>query len=240
MTDMNQNTITARQYRMATGVLTIGSLAVGLLLLDRLIAHFITAISTYYGSSVVQRLAPGGGQIGSLTIGQWLVAAVSLVGLIAFVHGERSRASRINGHQRSAAESGCMQIIERPDRGQLFDTFIRRTSGFAGVMLLCWVLEASYSRYIAGLGWGLGLESLTSMLSIASIFGLCVIVGLFVAAVSMFGLRVLATLQSSLRVVRRRVTRVLVVQREGERRRTFRELFGIDILSRPPPVAVRV
>jgi len=225
---------------MATGVLTIGSMAVGLLLLDRLIAHFIGAISTYYGNDVVQRLSTGDYNLGSFTIGQWLVAAVSLIGIVAFVHAERVRMSRVSGHQRHAASTGCMQVIERPCRLHLFDTFVRRTSGFAGIMLLCWVLEASYSRYIAGLGWGLGLDSVSSVMSIASIFGLCVVVGLFVAAVSMFGMRVLATLRLAFAVLRPRANFVSVEYWLSERRRTFRELFGVDILSRPPPAATVV
>ncbi|MBC7643605.1 MAG: hypothetical protein H7123_00660 [Thermoleophilia bacterium] len=240
MTDSTQQTITARQFRIATGVLTIGSMAVGLLLLDRLIAHFIGAISTYYGNDVVQRLSAGGPDLGSLTIGQWLVTAVSLIGIVLFVRGERIRMHKVNGHQRLAASTGCLQIIERPCRLHLFDTFIRRTSGFAGIMLLCWVLEASYSRYVAGLGWGLGLNSLSAVMSIASIFGLCVLVGLFVAAVSMFGMRVLATLRTTLTIVRARASYVAAMFWLGGSRRTFRELFGVDILSRPPPVAIRV
>lgn len=229
----------ARQYRLVTGVLTIGSLAVGMLLLERLVTRFHESFLTYYNVSTSGLQSASDVPAVSMSIGQFAVAVMALFGVISFVVIERIRIRRLALLERhcSRTEELRLPTIERPGLRELFDTFIRRSAFFGGVMLFSWVMQASYSNFVQGLGWGIQSDGWRTLLPLVSIFGLCVIVGLFVAFVSMYGIRVLDTLRAILAAVTRTARERRIAVRRGAEcaQRTFRELFGIEILSRPPP-----
>jgi hypothetical protein len=124
----------------------------------------------------------------------------------------------------------------------LYDAFVTRTSLFAGVLLAVWLVQSCLERWLGGMGWSIEYADWRSLLPLASVFGLCVLAGMLVAAVSLVGLRVIHVLEVALRqVARRRWKRATTVRRPARwtlpAARTLRELIGCDILSRPPPVA---
>lgn len=227
------------RYRLAAGVLTVGAISLGMLLLERLVAWANAPILDYYGLSSGEFVTASSMDVGmaSVTAGQASTVLVSLLGLICFVASERRRLRRSCRQREGHACDHGIPIMARLPLRMLVDAFIMRSSLFGGVMLMFWVLGNSCQLYMAGMGWGIAFDGWMSMLPIASIFGLCLIVGMFVAAVSLFGMRVLGVLRVLagrmwVRSQRRRVRPLRPVFSE----RTALERLGTAILSRPPPL----
>lgn len=238
-----KHSVSSRNYRLMTFVLVVGSLSVGVLLLRQLTDAMRQSIFWYYGVPVtdfrqMQELGSGGL---SLTLGQVAVALIALCGAVAFVAGERRRLARLRAHRSACERSRYCQAIATLSWDERRDTFVLRTSLFSGVLLLLYVLQVSFERFMSGYGWGLEYAGWTSVLPLASILGLCVLVGLFVAAVSMFGLRIIYSLEVMLTELARQrhvrgAARAFRYWCEAAQV-TLRDRFGDKLLSRPPPAA---
>lgn len=237
-----RSSITRRRYRLAQAGTVAGSLAIGSLVVNRLVAFFREDFFLFYGVSDTQyRLLQenADGQL-PLTVGKLMIAAVALLAVCAFVWSERRRLLQTCDLDRACKRRRTALVVERLSIGSLFDAFVTRTSAFAGVLLSLWLLQSSLERWLGGLGWGIEYADWRSLLPLASVFGVCVLAGMLVAAVSLVGLRaihvlelVLARIATHIRVVRQIQVRYVVLRSV----RTVRELIGCDILSRPPPVA---
>lgn len=242
MPDSLRSSITRRRYRLAQAITVAGSLAVGSLVVNRLVALFREDFFLFYGVSDTQyRLVQehADGQL-PLTVGKLMVAAIALASVWAFVWNERRRLRQDCDISRASCSRRRALVQERLSFNALFDILVLRTSAFAGVLLMLWLLQTSLERWLGGFGWGLEYADWRSLLPLASVFGVCVLAGMLVAAVSLVGLRAIHVLEVVLDRIRRRLRPV------SSRKpkfavlhgvRTLRELIGNDILTRPPPVA---
>ena len=244
--------ITERRFRVAQIATIAGALSVGTIVVSELVEALRGNFELYYGitsSEVAHAEQVASAQL-PVTVGQLLVAAVLLVTVLAFVASERFRLRRERElvehcEHRDVDESGCRRIqrklVAEPIRGAaLFDEFILRTSRFAFVLLSIRLLQISLERKLSGLGWGIEYADWQSLLPLASVFGICVIAGMLVAAVSLVGLRAIYVLEHSFRMLWIRPRRAygrLVVRRHctDVPRRTLRSFIGCVIYSRPPP-----
>jgi hypothetical protein len=236
-----RNSLSRRRFRLAQTIIVTGSLALGLLVLSRLVDLFRGDFFLYYGVSdseyrVLQATADGRLP---LTVGQFAVAALALVVVAFFVRNEQRRV-RQSGELDVQCRRRCASVVvARPTFTALFDQFVTRTAAFAGLLFSVWLLQTSFERWFGGYGLGLEYADWRSLLPLASVFGLCVLVGMLVAAISMVGLRVIHVLEVVLGGLIPNLRRAVVrpkVPHTVALRRTFRELRGCDILSRPPPV----
>lgn len=236
-----RSSITRRRYRLAQAATVSGSLAVGSLVVNRLVAFFREDFFLFYGVSDVEYrvLQETAAHQLPLTVGKLMVALIALIAVCAFVWSERRRL-----HQSCDLDLACRHrrtalVVERLSLATRIDAFVMRTSSFAGVLLSLWLLQSSLERWLGGLGWGLEYADWRSLLPLASVFGVCVLSGMLVAAVSLVGLQAIHVLELVLlRIGRRyakaaRQVRYMVLASV----RTVRELIGCDTLSRPPPVA---
>jgi hypothetical protein len=244
MPDSLRSSITRRRYRLAQATTVAGSLAIGALVVDRLVAFFREDFFLFYGVTDTQyhQLQVTANDQLPLTLGQLMLAAIAFVTVWAFVWTERRRLRQSCHLDVACRRERATVVVERLSLASLYDMFIARTSAFAGVLLTIWLLQSSLERWLGGMGWGIEYADWRSLLPLASVFGVCVLAGMLVAAVSLFGLRAIHVLELAMRVITRRRW----VRRSSPRRpshwtihaaRTLRELIGCDILSRPPPVA---
>jgi hypothetical protein len=236
-----RSSIDRRRYRLAQAGTVAGSLAVGSLVVNRLVAYFREDFFLFYGVSDGEyRLlqANADGQL-PLTVGKLMVAAIALLAVCAFVWTERRRLRQTCDLRARCRRKRTELCMERLDLGTLFDQFVTRTSSFAGVLLSLWLLQSSLERWLGGLGWGIEYADWRSLLPLASVFGVCVLAGMLVAAVSLVGLRAIHVLERVLLRLRHRYARAVRRTRYVvlDSVRTLRELIGCDILSRPPPMA---
>lgn len=238
-----RNSLALRRYRLAQAITVAGAIAIGSLVVNRLVTLFREDFFLFYGVSDeqyahVQEQANAGLP---LTVGKLVIAAIALVAVCVFVWSERRRIQQRDSYAVASRGSRRTVVVERLSFGSMFDEFVTRTSSFAGLLLSIWLLQSSLERWLGGLGWGIEYADWRSLLPFASIFGLCVLAGMLVAAVSLIGLRAIHVLELSFRhVARRRLRRVSSPKLRISvlhTARTFRELLGCDILSRPPPLA---
>jgi hypothetical protein len=244
MTDTHRSNLVQRRYRIAQAATVTGSLALGTLVVERLVAYFRDDFFLFYGlgNSEVQELQQVADARVPLTLGQLVIAALALAAIIVFVTSERRRLRQsCDLTDRCSERAARRVVVERLSNGSLFDVFVLRTSGFAGLLLSIWLLQSSVERWLGGLGLGMEYASWRSLLPLASIFGVCVLAGMLVSAVSLVGLRAIHVLEYALhRILRRRrpsTARPSSGHDTIRSVRTFRELMGCDILSRPPPMA---
>ncbi len=245
MHDSHRSSISRRRYRLAQAGTVAGALAVGSLVVDRLVSLFREDFFLFYGvsDSEYRLLQQNADARMPLTVTQFVIAAIALVAVVAFVTAERRRV-----RQACALTSACRRrsrrlVVERLSLSSLFDQFVLRTSSFAGLLLSIWLLQSSLERWLGGFGLGMEYGSWHSLLPLASIFGLCVLAGMLVAGVSLVGLRAIHVLEVVMERIARR-TRQRITRQLGQpayalvdTTRTLRELIGCDILSRPPPLA---
>lgn len=244
MPDSFRSSITRRRYRLAQAATVAGSLAIGSLLVNRLVGHFREDFFLFYGVSdseyrMIQHDVAA--QL-PLTLGTLMVGAIALVAVCAFVWCERRRIRQQHSLDRTRRDRRRALHVERLSLGSLFDAFVLRTSSFAGLLLSLWLLQSSVERWLGGLGLGLEYADWRSLLPLASVFGVCVLVGMLVAAVSLVGLRAIHVLELAIGRIGsawpRRISSVrLPTFRIVDGARMLRELMGRDILSRPPPAA---
>ncbi|MCW2923528.1 MAG: hypothetical protein JWM98_932 [Thermoleophilia bacterium] len=243
MTDTLRSNIARRHYRLAQTLTVGGSLAVGTLVVSRLVAFFREDFFLFYGLDdteyhTVQEHAAA--QL-PLTVGQLVLAGIALFAVCAFIAMERRRLRQGCAMDRVCRAEHRSVVFERLSLGSLVDAFVMRTSTFAGVLLGLWLLQTSLERWLGGLGWGLEYADWRSLLPLASVFGVCVLAGMLVAATSLVGLRAIHVLElvfQRIALRRQRPRSAPPLARRGvEVIRTFREMLGCDILSRPPPVA---
>jgi hypothetical protein len=237
-----RSSITSRRYRLAQAGTVAGSLTVGSLVVNKLVAYFREDFFLFYGVSDTEyRLLQqdAAGQL-PLTVGKLMIAAIALLAVCSFVWSERRRLRQTCSLRFACRRKRTELVVERMSFGTLFDQFVTRTSSFAAVLLALWLLQSSLERWLGGLGWGIEYADWRSLLPLASVFGVCVLAGMLVAAVSLVGMRAIHVLELVLlRIGRRRFGGELRRVRYFvfDSLRTFRELMGCDILSRPPPVA---
>jgi len=236
-----RNTIVRRRFRLAQAIIIAGSLALGLLVLGRLVDFFQADFFLYYGvpETELHQISEQADARMPLTVGWIAIAAMALAVIAAFVRSEHRRvrqAGELDAHCRQ--QCAAVVVEQRVGLHEMFDQFIARTSGFAGLLFSVWLLQSSFERYLSGNGLGLEYADYRSLLPLASVFGLCVLVGMLVSAISMVGLRAIHVLEAALAgflrsfrvaIVRAALPHAIVF------RRTFRELRGCEILSRPPP-----
>ena len=244
MHDSHRSSISRRRFRLAQAGTVAGALAVGSLVVDRLVSLFREDFFLFYGVSDAeyQLIQQNADARMPLTVGQLMIATIALVAVVAFVTAERRRLRQSCTLSAACRRRSRHLVVERLSAASMFDAFVLRTSSFAGLLLSIWLLQSSLERWLGGFGLGLEYGSWRSLLPLASIFGVCVLAGMLVAAVSLVGLRAIHVLEVVLeRIARvlRRVTRVLrrPAYAFTDTARTLRELIGCDILSRPPPLA---
>ncbi len=220
-----------------------GSVAVGSLVVQRLVAYFREDFFLFYkvDDSRYRHLQQVADAQLPLTFGQLLVASIALVSIIAFVASEQRRLRQSVSLSNACRRSSREVVYERLTGTSLIDAFVLRTSAFAGLLLGIWLLQSSVERWLGGLGLGMEYASWRSLLPLASIFGVCVLAGMLVASVSLVGMRAIHVLELAFaRMMRRRTARPCRCARRrvaDSATRTIRDLLGCDILSRPPPVA---
>lgn len=244
MTDSHRSSIAHRRYRLAQATIVAGSLALGALVVSRLVSFFHEGFFLFYGvdDSEYELLQLKADAQVPLTIGQLVVAGIALVAVVAFVASERRRVRQSCQLDAACRRRSRRLVVERLSAASLFDAFVVRTSAFAGLLLSIWLLQTSLERWFAGLGLGLSYADWRSLLPLASVFGVCVLAGMLVAAVSLVGIRAIHVLELALERIARRGRRVLSARplprfSSIHASRTLRELMGCDILSRPPPAA---
>jgi hypothetical protein len=244
MPDSLRSSITRRRYRLAQASTVAGSLAVGALVVDRLVSAFRDDFFLFYGVTSTQfdQLRASTDAQLPLTLGQLMVAVIALLTVCVFVWSERRRLRQGCDIDFACRRSRATVVQERLSFSNLYDEFVTRTSLFAGVLLTIWLVQSCLERWLGGMGWNIEYADWRSLLPLASVFGLCVLAGMLVAGVSLVGLRVIHVLELALRqVARRRWRRASAARRPAHwtihAARTLRELIGCDILSRPPPVA---
>ncbi|MCW2974684.1 MAG: hypothetical protein JWN72_2957 [Thermoleophilia bacterium] len=236
-----RNSIVRRRYRLAQSIIVAGSLALGLLVLTRLVDLFRTDFFMYYGvsDSEFHLLQSTAAARAPLTVGQFAIALLALAVIAAFVRSEHRRVRHVGELDEHCRRSYSEVVVERPTFTLLFDQFIGRTAALAGLLFSVWLLQTSFERWLGGFGLGLEYADWRSLLPLASVFGLCVLVGMLVATISMVGLRAIHVLELVLAGIVHRARPLLTrpkIPHTVALRRTFRELRGCDILSRPPPV----
>lgn len=243
MPDTRRSNLTRRRYRLAQAVTVAGLLAVGSLVVSRLVRFFRDDFFLFYGVSDVEYRVLQENAASNLpfTIGKLMVAALALVAVCAFIWTERRRLRQADEFGTLVRHRRRELVVERLSLGSWFDAFVLRTSAFAGLLLSMWLLQSSLERRLGGFGWGLEYADWRSLLPLVSVFGVCVLVGTLVSAMSLVGTRAIHVLELVLgRIARRRRRNVSVsfrCRRQPARVRTIRELIGCDILSRPPPLA---
>lgn len=230
------------RFRIGHALTITGSFAVGMLVVNRIVAGLHGDFSRFYGVSddeyrALQEAADA--QL-PVTVGHFSVAVVALLFVCGFVAYERRRLRRL-GSLDTALQGGSRLVVERLSVASLFDTFVLRTSAFAGVLLAVWLVQTCLERWLGGFGWNIEYADWRSLLPIASVFGVCVLAGMLVAGVSMVGLRAISVLEVAFAsILRVAFARMCSAVRRGPRvpedsARTVRELLGCEILSRPPP-----
>lgn len=244
MTDSHRSSLSHRRYRLAQATTVAGSLAVGALVVDRLVAYFREDFFLFYGVTDTEYalLQQQADARVPLTLGQLFVAAIALFAVVAFVASERRRMRQAGELTAACRRRSRMMVVERLSPTHLFDAFVVRTSSFAGLLLSIWLLQSSLERWLGGYGLGLQYVGWRSLLPLASVFGVCVLAGMLVAAISLVGTRAIHVLELALaRITRSRrrnaSSRPLPRFSFVDVTRTLRELIGCDILSRPPPAA---
>ncbi|MCB0878114.1 MAG: hypothetical protein KDC46_03950 [Thermoleophilia bacterium] len=243
MPNSHRSSITRRRYRLAQSLTVAGSIAFGALLVERLVAYFREDFFLFYGvdDSAYRDLQATTDARVPLTLGQLLVAAIAFVAVVAFIASERRRLRQSCALDRAGRSRSRHVVVERLRGASLIDAFVIRTSNFAGLLLSIWLLQSSLERWLGGLGLGIEYASWRSLLPLASVFGVCVLAGMLVAAVSLVGTRAIHVLELAFARTNRRVRNasLQLPLRFGptDVARTVRELIGCDILSRPPPVA---
>lgn len=244
MHDSHRSSISRRRYRLAQAGTVAGALAVGSLVVDWLVSRFREDFFLFYGvsDSEYRVLQENADSRLPLTVGQLMIATIALVAVIAFITSERRRVAQACTISAACRRRSRHLVVERLSAASLFDQFITRTSSFAGLLLSAWLLQSSLERWLGGFGLGIEYASWRSLLPLASVFGVCVLAGMLVAAVSLVGLRAIHVLEVVLQTIARhshRITRVLRRPAYAivDTVRTLRELIGCDILSRPPPLA---
>lgn len=237
MESARRHTVATREYRLASLLLVLGALSTGVLLLERLATVFQDSVFLFDGTNRALGDQLSAGAL-SLTLAQISVVVIALVGTAGFALIERRRLQRLHDLRSTCARPTRVAGVARLSTRQRFETFITRTSLSGGVLLLYWILQTSWERYQYGLGWSIQYADWTSLLPLASIFGLCLLVGTVVAVISMYGLRVIFALELMLHELTRRTRRPfsLFQRRAAEHTRTARELFGYELLSRGPPM----
>ncbi|MCW2928857.1 MAG: hypothetical protein JWM86_2825 [Thermoleophilia bacterium] len=244
MPESLRSNLDRRRYRLAQALTVAGSLAVGSIVVERLFSVFREDFFLYYRVSDTEyhemRAAADGAL--PLTLGALLLGLIAFISVCGFIWAERRRLRQTCDLDHACRRKRTRLVVERLSPQSLFDTFVTRTSAFAGVLLAIWLLQSSLERALSGYGWGLEYANWRSLLPLVSVFGLCVLSGMLVAAVSLVGLRAIHVLERALATVFRRRPRMRVLVRRSCASavgvlRTLRELIGCDILSRPPPIA---
>ncbi|MCW2962464.1 MAG: hypothetical protein JWM90_2851 [Thermoleophilia bacterium] len=230
------------RFRLAQTATIAGSLALGTLVVQRLFELFREDFFLYYGVSEnrYDKLRASADAVLPMTIGQLTIVGIATCFVFAFVRGERRRLRQAADIAVTCRHASREAVSTRLSRQAQFDTFIARTSSFAGVLWMLWLLQTCAARWFGGFGWGLEYADWRSLLPLASVFGIAVFAGMVAALVSMVGLRAIEVLEL-VRAVLRRIRRIAKLAlghayAMHEVRRTVRELIGCDILSRPPPV----
>lgn len=226
----------ALKYRAAVAAAVAGLLAFGLILLNIVTDAMREEIFLFYGLDGQEYSEASTLMSEGLTLTHVAVVAALLTAVVAFIVVERLRVSR------STKASGMNHVaVSRLAIRELVDIFVIRASLMAGGLLACWTVQQSALRWRAGLGWNLAYDP-HSLLPIASIFGLCCVVGLVVAAISLVGIRAITQLQAIWTLVtsyrhRRPVLafRVWRKRKDEHWHRDQRDRFGLELLSRPPP-----
>lgn len=244
---------TRLQFRLAQAIVIVGSLAMGTLLVNRLVDLFSASFAAYYGVSNGLRDDQHFGAWGDVSLGelsltsvQIAIALIATVGIAWFVTSERRRARRLAACHEDCARQGVALATRSLCGRELFDMFIVRTSAFGGILLTYWMLQSCLQHMVEGGGWQLGYDGWSSLLPLASIFGVCLLVGTFVALISMVGMRAIFGLRAMFDSLRRQIMRIPAFASawcNDLRVRNVRDLFGYEILSRPPPrerIAVRI
>lgn len=244
---MNQayrNSIDNRRFRLIQAAMVAGMVALGSLVVDRLVEFFREGFFLFYGipDTEFSQLEHIADARLPLTVGQLIVALTALIMVIVFVAAERYRLRQytalrsINVSKSSAVVSKSLSLRD------YFDLYVLRTSSFAGLLLSLWLLQSSLERWLGGYGLGIEYASWHSLLPLASVFGVCVLVGMFVALISMVGMRAIHVLELALNRLKERKPKLEWKQPSGHDStrlvRTIRELLGCEILSRPPPLLV--
>jgi hypothetical protein len=224
-----------QQYRQAMLVLSVGVLSIGMLLLNWLTSRFASEL--FFNGSIVSSGFDNAREVGyaSISIGQWIVAALALVGTVTFVAAERRRLARL-GACRSRESRTRHTSVSSLTWQQRRDIVVRRGSLTAGLLVALYLAQESFLQRLSGDGWAL---TQLSILPLITLFGLACIVGLFVGALGTFGLRVVNLLETLAGLVTgvRGVAawRPALKWRSCPDSGTFRQRFGDAILSRPPP-----
>ncbi|MCW2949410.1 MAG: hypothetical protein JWN41_423 [Thermoleophilia bacterium] len=237
-----RNSIVHRRFRVAQAIIVAGSLALGLLVLSRLVDYFSTDFFLYYGvpDSATRDLQAVADARFPLTVSQFAIVAIALAVTFLFVRSEQRRLAQAGELDTHLSRRSRAVVVERATVDMLFDQFVTRTAAFGGLLFSVWLLQTSFERWLGGYGLGLEYVDWRSLLPLASVFGLCVLVAMLVAMISMVGLRAIHVLEAVLAGVLGRIRReIRSAARPATRSvaRTFRELRGCEILSRPPPIA---
>ncbi|MEO6866991.1 MAG: hypothetical protein ABI200_03125 [Gaiellales bacterium] len=239
-----RNSLSLRRYRVAQAITIAGAIAIGSLVVDRLVELFREDFYIFYGLTGEQydQLRHEADSVLPLTLGTIVLAAIAFVSVFAFVWNERRRIAQKISIEDGRRVDRTTLVVERLDVGTMFDQFVTRTSSFAGLLLSIWLLQTSLERHLAGFGLGIDYVDWRSLLPFASVFGLCVLAGMLVAAVSLVGLRAIFVLEHVfVQMLRRRRIRNTSVHKprhfDLHVTRTMRELIGYEVLSRPPPLA---
>lgn len=242
MIDSLSSSFNLRRYRLAQVVIVFGSFAVGLVVLAQLWDLLHDDFYAYYGAADLESAMRQDSMEAQLpfTLTQVALAFSALVGVFWFIGSERRRVRASVSIDDACRCRDSHLVIERPTFAAIFDEIVVRTSAFSGLLLAGWLLQTSLLRRVVGLGWGIEYADWRSLLPIVSVFGLSVLVGLFVACFSVVGLRAISVLELVFTRMRERRTRGEVRQPRrrwdrGIAARTLRDLIGCDILSRPPP-----
>ena len=242
MTDSLSSRFHLRRYRLAQVVIVFGSFAIGLLVLAQLYDILHDDFYAYYGASDIDSIVQQESLEAKLpfTMTQVVMAFSAFVGVFWFVGSERRRVRRTSELDAAARCGSTYLAVERPSFSTIFDEIVTRTSAFSGLLLAGWLLQTSLLRRLVGLGWSIEYADARSLLPIVSVFGLSVLVALFVACFSVVGLRAITVLELVLTRMGSRNARGEVRQPRRQRAweisaRTIRDLIGCDILSRPPP-----
>lgn len=233
------------RYRLVHLIVVIGALVLGLLILGNLYEHLRPDFQDYYGISGIETdtVNENLDALLPITVVQLIIGLFALIGTFWFIASERYRLRKKITHHKISMDKGNYVHVSRPSFSALFDELVLRGSAFAGLLMSGWLLQTSLERHLAGIGWGMEYEGWQSVIALASVFGLSVLVGVVVACFSMVGLRAITVLEIALSSIRKRLLRnsdQKLPKHWGSyiSLRTIREVFGYEILSRPPPYTV--